>query len=443
MKYFFLSVILVCSGCKKLLQIPDGEKLKLADQVFGTKETANEAILGIYSSCMDLHNINSSITVLGGLVADELTAYTNNENYKEYELNNITPHNVSLPWKNLYKIIYQSNDAITRIDNSSELDITDRNYFKGEALFIRAYAYYLLVNFFGEVPLLLSTDVQKNSMASRTAVDSVYSQVITDLKESISLLQSDRFGTDRNRINKWSASALLSRVYLYRNLWEEANDLTTAIISSGVFLLEEDINNAFLISSKESLFFFENYDFSGLLEPTLFIFQISPTIVLSDNFINAIEPGDLRMEKWVEEKSYLDQNVYYPVKYKIRGINNQERYVLFRLAEQYLIRSEARAHLNRIPEAVQDINIIRGRVNLPLITEDISKDSCLQVIYKERRYELFAETPHRWFDLKRTGQATIILNALKPATWIDSDTLFPLPYNDIITNPNLHQNRNY
>ncbi len=434
-------MVLLFASCKKMLQIPESEKLISADKVFLTSQNADKAILGIYNSSRALIDAYSSITIIGGLAADELKLYLYNERRSEFELNNVTSQNSLLPWNLLYKIIYQSNDAIERLDNSTQIDTIHKNYLKGEALFMRAYAYHLLVNFFGDVPLLLTTDVQKNSSASRVFADLVYNQVVVDLKESIDLMQSDWHGVNNKaRINRWSASALLSRVFLYRRQWENAEHLASSIIRDGGFKLEENIEDCFFVNNKELLFYFETEEYSNVFEASVFVFRNNPSILLTDNFLESFEENDLRKEIWVSSASYLNKLWYYPFKYTLNQRNGIEKYILFRLSEQYVIRAEAQAHLNKVAEAVDDINQIRGRVNLPLIEDHISKDSCLQLIYKERRHELFAETPHRWFDLKRTNQASAVLGKLKPATWQDTDTLFPIPYNDIIRNPNLIQN---
>ena len=158
--------------------------------------------------------------------------------------------------------------------------------------------------------------------------------------------------------------------------------------------------------------------------------------------MNSFESSDIRKDNWISSKLYQNKRYYYPFKYKSRDFVGNERYTMFRLAEQYLIRSEARANSSKIEESVEDINTIRGRVNLPLINSDISMDSCLSLILKERRLELFAETSHRWFDLKRLGYVSEVVSKFK-LTWQPSDILYPLPYNDVIRNPNLTQNPGY
>ena len=95
-----------------------------------------------------------------------------------------------------------------------------------------------------------------------------------------------------------------------------------------------------------------------------------------------------------------------------------------------------------ITNGLQDLNVIRNRARLPDITA-VSQEALLQSILKERRVELFTEGGHRWFDLKRTGEAQSVLQPLKPG-WQNTQLLIPLPETELILNTNLKpQNPGY
>jgi hypothetical protein len=115
--------------------------------------------------------------------------------------------------------------------------------------------------------------------------------------------------------------------------------------------------------------------------------------------------------------------------------------MVFRLAEQYLIRAECYARQEKIDEAKSDLDMIRKRAGLPAETASIP-DELLTAIAGERRIELFAEWGQRWFDLKRTHKATEILAPIKPG-WQPTDTLFPIPSGEILKNTALTQNEGY
>ena len=140
---------------------------------------------------------------------------------------------------------------------------------------------------------------------------------------------------------------------------------------------------------------------------------------------------------------FAGSTLYYPFKYKVMsGTNLTEYYITLRLAEQFLIRAEARAQQGNISGAKTDVNVIRTRAGLPNTTAN-DKGGLLNAIEQERRIELFAEWGHRWFDLKRTGRATTVLGSLKPATWQPTDELWPIPQSQINLNPSLTQNNGY
>jgi hypothetical protein len=116
--------------------------------------------------------------------------------------------------------------------------------------------------------------------------------------------------------------------------------------------------------------------------------------------------------------------------------------MVLRLAEQYLIRAEARARLGKVPESQADINAIRSRSGLSNTTA-ADPAALLLAIEKERQVELFSEWGHRWLDLKRTGRADAVLGAEKPTDWQPTDALYPIPQNEILSNPLLTQNLGY
>ena len=126
-----------------------------------------------------------------------------------------------------------------------------------------------------------------------------------------------------------------------------------------------------------------------------------------------------------------------PFKYKAQEYTGTtvEYSILLRLAEQYLIRAEARVHLGDLTGSKLDINTIRNRAGLNN-TESISEDDILQDIINERKFELFTEHGHRWFDAKRLDIAEEILAPLK-SNWRSTDVLFPIPEKELLTNPNL------
>jgi hypothetical protein len=163
--------------------------------------------------------------------------------------------------------------------------------------------------------------------------------------------------------------------------------------------------------------------------------------------LNSFEANDKRKTAWLGSVMAFGNIYYFPYKYKSSNAPGTatEYLMIMRLAEQYLIRAEARANLSKIAEGLSDLNTIRTRAGLPDTTTN-NPTQLLNLIYHERQVELFTELGQRWFDLKRTNTANTVMNfvtPLKGGTWQATDQLYPVPVADISMNPNLVQNPGY
>jgi hypothetical protein len=115
---------------------------------------------------------------------------------------------------------------------------------------------------------------------------------------------------------------------------------------------------------------------------------------------------------------------------------------MLRLAEQYLIRAEARARQGELIGAKEDLNFIRNNAGLGNTTA-VTATEIVDAVINERRYEFFTETGLRFFDLQRTGKLDAILSSVKPG-WNSTDQYWPVPQSELLINPNLApQNAGY
>lgn len=296
--------------------------------------------------------------------------------------------------------------------------------------------------------MVTSTDYHKNQILPRSPLDSVYAQIINDLKDTQNLLSANYPTAGRFRPNRFTASALLAKVYLYQKNWVEAEKNATEVIDAGIYSLETDLNNVFLTGSNETIWklssviagleTWEGYFFVPVISNT------TPPYIITNNLLNTFENGDERRQKWLNKNTVNGNDYCYPYKYKLGydGLSTPlEDYVVFRLSEQYLIRAEARAQQGNLSAAITDLNLIRNRAGLQ---NTISTDqaSLLSDIQHERQVELFCEWGNRWFDLKRTEKATEVLSLTKPG-WQANDTLYPIPQTELNSNPFLTQNSGY
>jgi len=447
--YFILSIIL--GSCKKFVDVSPSPTQIMNYKVFENDATATRAVIGIYIQMMLNNQFTSSNTTLyAGLSADELYYYTNDLK-QEFLKNEIGFSNHDLIaivfWNPAYRYIYAANACIEGLNKSQTLTASMKSRLIGEAKFIRAYCYFYLANLFGDVPLITTTSYLDNAIKARDPKSKVYDQIVKDLIDAEMQLTNDYPTAEKVRPNSLVASALLARVYLYLGDWNKANELSTKVINSGVYSLSTNLNSVFLKGSSETIFQLQpgasniNTWEGSTIIPTSN--SALPTYLITNTLLNSFETGDLRRVNWIQSRIFSGQVIYYPYKYKVQS--NQaisEYYVYLRLAEQYLIRAEAKVQLNDIAGSQADLNIIRRRAGLNN-TNATDKASILLAIEKERQVEYFAEWGHRWFDLNRTNRSNTVLATLKPATWQIMDMLWPIPTTQLNLNPALVQNPGY
>lgn len=454
-----LCFLILCS-CEEFLDNVDVDKSKVnSDLVFSNDITATSAVNGIYVDMLNPQNFSSgssqSIVAIAGLSADEFDSYSSNVAPLQFAQNSLLSDNswiLSL-WISMYKIIYEANSVIDGVKSSSSMTEATKKQLEGEATFIRAFCHFYLTNLFGDIPLVITTDYKKNALITRTAVNAVYEQIIKDLELAQANLQDDYIATERARPNKSTATALLARVYLYQKKWDKAEDQSSGVINNEKYSLVE-LNEVFQQNSMEAIWQLKPVIATiNTIEGYYFILTSSPVNnPVSSNAVTSqltgdFETGDQRKSAWLNSYSDGTTTWYYPYKYKIKVGSSQTEYsMVFRLAEQYLIRAEARANQENLSGAIADVDSIRYRAGLPLIKDTnpgISKDDLLLAIEHERRIELFAEWGHRWFDLKRTNRADGVLDLIK-SNWNSEDLLYPIPLAERNKNPKLgDQNPGY
>lgn len=448
LSYLFIS-------CEKYLSIdPPNDRLETSS-VFSDSTSASSAITGIYSEMIFANaGFVASQMRWAGLSSDELTYSSSNDGILQFMNNDLVSDNANINtlWVNCYKHIYQTNSVIEGVDASSLISNSAKKVLIGEARFVRAFLFFYLVNNWGDVPLALTTDYKVNEAMPRTSSVKVYTQIITDLQEAIETLPVSYQTKERVRPNKWAATALLARAQLYRQDWQEAESAATTVINSNEYLPLPTLGDTFIKSSRETIWQmfpatatlaspYNTFDGFYFIPASLTNTSI-PSYPLSAILYNSFEVNDQRREIWVGIKPAGPY--YFSYKYKIRENIQQTEYpIILRLSEQYLIRAEARGHLNKLSEAIEDLNIIRKRAGLENLSSNLTQQDVLQAVETERRHELFCEWGHRWFDLKRTGRADMVFSNVKSNNWQSTDMLWPIPLNQLLTNPFLTQNESY
>jgi len=451
------------TGCNKLLDAGTPSDKVITSQVYSNDTLAQAAVIGIYFKMMDNFGPNNGyMSRYPGLLTDDLNRGAVLAEDTPFLKSILPADNKSVwqTWTLSYAYIYQCNDVITGLSGNRSVTPILRDQLLGEVYFLRALCYFYLVNLYGDVPLVLNTDYTKNDNAPRTSVSEVYDQIVADLNLAQSLLidayaTTPEFPGARVRVNRLAVKALLARIYLYREQWALADAAATEVIDNGIYKLETDLNQTFRYNSREAILqFMPVSNAFNTAEGSLFVPLAPgarPPFVLSDSLLKYIEPNDLR-QGWIRNVTVGGKLYRCPYKYKQNLPTPRDEYnIVLRLAEQYCIRAEARARLDRLPEAVSDLNAIRKRAGLQGLTTISTQTQMIAAIEQERHIELFAEWGHRWFDLKRwparanDGKKRIdeVMSALRPDTWQPTAALWPIPSDERIRNRALTQNPGY
>ena len=450
-----LILLVICiTSCDSFVEVELPKSQLTTVTVFEDQATAEAALTDIYAKMRDEGLLTGTTSGLSNQLAnytDELTCYGSpGDPALFFYFNTLLPTNTSISdyWNISYNQIYAANAVIEGVALSNKLNLQEKNQLKGEALFIRALVHFYLTNLYGELPYITDTDYQKNNVVNKIPLNVVYSNVLSDLDSSVNLLGQEYDNQERIRPNQLVAKALLARVYLYNETWAEASNAASAVINAtNYYELENNISAVFLRDSKETIWQFQPATFGkNTDEAAAFIFFAGPPplVSLTDNLMNSFSPTDLRKSNWTKAIADGSNMWYHPYKYKEFDYtaSSLEYSIVFRLAEQYLIRAEARAQQGDLIGAKEDLNKIRERAGLDQTTAT-SKLEILNAILQERRWELFTEYGHRFFDLKRSGKIDAILSSTKTG-WNPINILFPLPQNELSINPNLRpQNSGY
>lgn len=438
--------------CSKLVSVDPPSASIVTENVYTDDAKATAALVSIYSSIAAAAagyapGGTQSFTLMAGLSADELINYSTAADRAEFYVNTISAGNTTnlAIWRTTYNFIYRANAVLEGLQNATGVTAATKAQLTGEAKFLRAFFHFYLVNCWGDIPYVSSTDYRRNAALGRTDKATVYQQIITDLLDAENLLPENYAMAERIRPNKWTVRALLARTYLYTGDNAKAATMSSQLINSSAYTLVNNINTVFLKSSMETIWQLQSvlpsYNAS---EGYNFILTGTPSNTsLQPALVNAFDSVDKRRQLWIGMYTSGSKTYYYNYKYKARlSSTNTEYSVVFRLAEQYLIRAEARAQLNDLSGAAQDINSLRSRAGMPSIAP-ATRQATLDAIARERRLELFCEWGQRWLDLKRTGAADTVLGTSKAPNWQSTDTLYPIPLLELQNDQQLTQNPGY
>ena len=446
-----------------------------SENFFNTEEDYQNALIGAYdllqSSYLNvmLGEIASDNTLAGGESATDVPGI------QEIDDMIHTPINDQLRdiWNWMYGGVNRANYILEFKD---KIDFPNKSNVLGQATFLRAYYYFELVKFFGDVPLAVDQRLlfgDQNTI-DRTPAAQVYAQIELDLIYAAENLPPNQ--TQTGRVTKGAAQALLGRVYLYQNKFAQAAPVLDDVINSGVYDLVADYSTLFENDNEnniESVFEIQYTDlegagfgclqcsegnvaigfngprnFNGPLFESGFSFNV-PTQEVFDAFDQddarrefaildivafAQANADFNGGAGVTFTEGFEHTGYFNRKYIPRlgdtnigdqNLTNPNNYRAIRFADVLLMGAEAHNQGDGNDElARQYLNRVRERTTL----EDVnaSGSALTQAIYNERRLELVGEG-HHFFDLVRTGRAAQEIEGFTAG----KNEIFPIPLVEI------------
>lgn len=460
-KYIYhFAFVFALLGCEKALI----EKPKaIATETFYNSKTEIESAVNAAYFPLQSSSFNSYNTVL--LTLSDIVYGRGSleimEDYNGFSAANIT--NMQGVWTQLYLAIRNANLVIENAPNAANIAEDERSAYIGEARFIRALSYFMLVRLWGRVPLRTEENMDVIDMP-RTSVTEVYALIIDDLAFAEANLpdQPRLLGT----ASKWAAKTIAADVFLTINDYTNAMAKAGEVIRSNQFELVqisqpadyEKIYGADLVTSSEEVFYFKYndqygwslmnfYHHSGAgYKPygaNYFSFYLSS----DDVFYQRWDDGDFRKQhnfySW--DIGIGDKTLLFKKFIDLNGtVNASNDFPLYRYPEVLLIYAEAANAVNGGPtaESLEYYNQVRRRSygypsNRPApvdrVLADFDQEAFFTAILDERAYETILECK-RWFDLLRTGLASAYILEHTGRVLDETMLLWPIPEAEISYN---------
>ncbi|MFD2528820.1 RagB/SusD family nutrient uptake outer membrane protein [Polaribacter marinaquae] len=485
--FFLFSSILITSCSDDFVDVES--TAENSEDYFNTEEDYQNALIGAYdmlqSSYLNvlLGEIASDNTLAGGESATDVVAIQ--------EIDDMIHTSENQQLRDIWGWMFAGvNRANYILEFKDKIDFSGKEEVIAQARFLRAYYYFELVKWFGDVPLVVDQRILFGDQfnVDRTPKAEVYAQIEQDLifaANNLPYVQSET-----GRVTKGAAEALLGKAYLYQNKFTEAADVLDNLILNGphslvtdaatfMDLFENDNEN-----SVESVFEVQYTEtqgagfgclqcsegnvavgFNGVrgYEGPEFTSGFSFNVPLQD-LVDAFEDGDMRKDitildinAWAtqtgaEFNTGFEHTGYFNKKYlprkrgtdaqADRNLTNPNNYRAIRFADVLLMAAEAH---NRKPsandaKALEYLNLVRQRAFGDML-HNISETGAnlTAIIFNERRLELAGEG-HRFFDLVRTGEAAANISGFQTG----KNELFPIPAIEIqLTGNRWSQNQGY
>ena len=482
----FISLLFV--SCEEFLK-EDPRDILSPNNFYNSDVEAKAAVNGIYGTYMFTQDLYQTVGLSRFYMFG--TDLINPNRYggegKDFSLYTITEGNNPTrgTWQNLYRIVQDCNIVLEKIEGNEKITSEGYKQTKGEILFLRALAYYHLTNVWGDVPYYTDPlPIEEIQVLGRNDKNQIQLDMISYLEEAQNLLPDQYGGNERGRATKWAAATLAAKFHMVRNDWQGMLNKSLEVINNSWHVLLDDygaVFNDFPLDeyNNEIIFQFDyvkdiaqqrrtdfftprirdepkNTSDRGALGDELKArdegFTGYGLAIPTPEIVNTFPEDDLR-RPWNVTTEYLGYELKWPYMPKMwdlhqlnspRG-NHGNNYMVWRLADIYLMAAEAENELNGPANAYQYINKVRERAFEPDKPLDgLDQASFRQAVRDERKWELMGED-HRRLDLVRWG---ILVETIQKTEYNASFTeapnnimphhaLFPIPIQEFDLNPAL------
>lgn len=479
-------LLMMSFGCEKYLDKAPLDSINTANY-YQTKDDAINAINGAYQPLQwpKLYNLRMWTTDI--MAGNSVTgAGGGTDGIETQDLSNFvttTDNAAALDiWRGPAPGILRCNLVLENVP-AMNIDGALKNRILGEAKFLRASYYFILVQLFGDVPLITKAQVPGDDLRPpRTSKDDVYKLIVGDFNDAIVLLPAKETytGSDVGRASKGAAIGMLAKVYLTLGDYQKTVDLCQQVDGMGYALNDNyaDNFNPSTKNSKESLFeiqyygktkysFWDNENQASWV--STFMGPRNSNFVgggygwdqPTEEFVSGYEANDKRKDQTIlyegcpdfDGKKYLAS--YSTTGYNVRKFlvplsvsadydTNPADFPVLRYADILLMEAEALNELGKTTDAQVPLNKVRKRAGLSDVT-GLAKDAFRDKVLHERRLELAFEG-QRWFDMIRINRGQYALDFLHSIGKLNAapkHLLLPIPQKEIDANPNLKQNPGY
>ncbi len=490
--------VLLCSCSDSFLTLLPKNVVSSGD-FYKTEADFQQANIGLYVPLRSLYGsglVDNGAWIMGEMRSDNTTFSYNSANRgyadKEYYDLFIDDSNgaaVSNKYNNDYVIIGRANQILNYIDAATFTE-AKKNWYKGQALFLRAFAYFDLVQYFGDVPLITAPATSfEQTLLARSPKADVYNQIIKDAIEAATLLPDPSSDT-KGYVANGAAYTLLGNAYIVLKQWKNAEDALVKVKGYSLVDNYAAIFNPANKNNAESIFEVQYNDDPTAGVASSFAYNFMPILANpgviagfpsgntngyagwnapTPELIQAYEVGDKRLNASISfftGEGYVNRPY---IKKYCHGAsiapNTNDDFPVYRYAEVLLFLAEAiNEQGSRTAEALKYLNDVHAHIRTGLSALNITDQTTLrEAIFHERQIELAFENK-RWLDLVRNGKAVEVLNAqglkikanpqayyypagvgpISAAYNVTVNKLIsPIPQREIRLNPEMKQNPEY